>query len=417
VFTVAATAPPQTVDESFRKFWDAHSAQDASKAADRVVNSGVGFDAALARLKEGKPYAKHVPVGVVRGSHRSVDAEFPYVLHVPADYDPARRYQVRVFLHGGVGREEATTRTNTAIPLEGADQIYVRPAAWRDAPWWSELQIDNIEEILDSVKRTYNVDENRVVLTGVSDGATGSYYVAMRDTTPFAAFLPLNGYLMVLSNAAIEIRTELFANNLVNKPFFVVNGGRDPLYPIRVVEPYLGHLQRMGVEIEWLPQPDAGHDTRWWPVVKDSFERFVHAHPRVPLPDQLTWETADTSRGNRAHWLVIDKLAQKERNLQPLRDANDTGTGQLFKHERRSGRVDLVRTGNLVTASTRGVAEFTLLLSPDTFDFAQPVKVIANGRVAFEGPVQKSVATLMKWAARDNDRTMLFGAELTIKVP
>ena len=61
-------------------------------------------------------------------------------------------------------------------------------------------QVVNLRAILDRVKRTYNVDENRVVLSGVSDGGTGAYYVAMRETTPFASFLPLNGYLMVLRN-------------------------------------------------------------------------------------------------------------------------------------------------------------------------------------------------------------------------
>ena len=60
--------------------------------------------------------------------------------------------------------------------------------------------------------------------------------------------------------------------------------------------------------------------------------------------------------------------------------------------------------------------EFTLQISPDAFDFAQPVKVVANGRTVFQGRVTKSVATLMTWAARDNDRAMLFGAELHIKL-
>jgi hypothetical protein len=41
---------------------------------------------------------------------------------------------------------------------------------------------------------------------------------------------------------------------------------------------------------------------------------------------------------------------------------------------------------------------------------------VANGHVVFDGRVKKSVETLMKWAARDNDRTMLFGAELHIKL-
>jgi hypothetical protein len=86
----------------------------------------------------------------------------------------------------------------------------------------------------------------------------------------------------------------------------------------------------------------------------------------------------------------------------------------LFSRAGRSGRVDLTRAGNLVLAETRGVAAFTLLLSPDQFDFAKPVKVVANGRAVFEGRVQKDVRTLTKWADIDNDRTMLFGAEIHV---
>ena len=59
----------------------------------------------------------------------------------------------------------------------------------------------------------------------------------------------------------------------------------------------------------------------------------------------------------------------------------------IFPRSKPSGRVDLVRRGNVVEASTQGVSAFTLLLSPSVFDFRQPVKVVANGRVAFEGVV------------------------------
>jgi hypothetical protein len=79
-----------------------------------------------------------------------------------------------------------------------------------------------------------------------------------------------------------------------------------------------------------------------------------------------------------------------------------------------SGRVDLVRDGNTVRATTRGVTRFTLLLSPDHFDFAKPITVVANDRTVFSGPVKKDLRTLLKWAAADNDRTMLFGAELHV---
>jgi hypothetical protein len=88
----------------------------------------------------------------------------------------------------------------------------------------------------------------------------------------------------------------------------------------------------------------------------------------------------------------------------------------IFPRAKPSGRVDLVRRGNVVEASTAGVRAFTLLLSPSIFDFRKPITVVANGRTAFEGIVHPSVATMLKWAARDNDRTMVFGAELKIEL-
>jgi hypothetical protein len=93
-------------------------------------------------------------------------------------------------------------------------------------------------------------------------------------------------------------------------------------------------------------------------------------------------------------------------------------TMNVFPRRRQvpTGRIDIERHGNSFEARTRGVSEFTLLLSPDAVDFGKPVQVNVNGASAFNGPVKKDVATLLKWAARDNDRTMLYGAELHITV-
>jgi poly(3-hydroxybutyrate) depolymerase len=495
---------PDAFDAAIAKYWNARNTTDAAKAANDVLKTGAPFNTVYARLKRGRPYSTDVATGIVGGRR----GEFSYTLDVPVNYDASRGYGVRFQLHGGVGapREASERRGRGGIGrLAGAEQIYVLPAAWNEEPWWSDGQVDNLHAILDMVKRTYNVDENRVVVSGVSDGGTGAYFVAMRDTTPYAAFLPLNGYILVLNQVTRGIDGDLFPNNLRNKPFFVVNGGRDPLYPMAAVEPTLEHLARGGVDITYKPQPQAGHDTSWWPVVKDSFEAFVHDHPRVPLPDRLTWTTSDPRKLGRAHWLTIDALGTQPGDASDLPDLNDfvpaaatdigfrlapglkvervikgsmadraglehndviqrvgtvairdadeliaalktyqpgsalsmtvarsgravelSGTfdpqivrgasSPMFKRTGRWGQVELVRTSNTVQAKTRGVSEFSLLLSPDQFDFARPVKVIVNDRVVFDGNVQKSVATLMKWAAEDNDRTMLFGAALKIKV-
>ncbi|OFV90333.1 MAG: hypothetical protein A3G76_12995 [Acidobacteria bacterium RIFCSPLOWO2_12_FULL_65_11] len=412
---LASATAAADVDRAFKAFWEARTPQDAAKVVPDIVASSVTFDEALKRLQDGRPYSPGVPKGVIRSSYRANGREFFYAVNVPESYDPARRYQVRFQLHGGVSRESNGPRGDGTIGLlAGAEQIYVIPYGWTDAPWWGAAQIENFRTILDRVKRTYNVDENRVVVAGVSDGGTGVYYVAMRDTTPYSSFLPLNGFIMVLDTVNAG---DLFPNNLLNKPFFIVNGGQDPLYPTTVVSPYVEHLKMNGVEVVYQPQPNGAHNTAWWPRVKDSFEAFVRSHARKPVPDTLTWESRGTPEDNRAHWLIIDKLAPRGRNDALLEDLNQVGRSQtLFDRRRPSGRVDLTRAGNLVKANSRGVAEFTLLLSPEVFDFSKPVRVETNGRLAFEGLVERSVATLATWAARDNDRTMLFGAELHVVV-
>jgi hypothetical protein len=367
------------------------------------------FEVEYARLRQGRAYSKDVPKGTLKKRH----GQFNYWLIIPDTYDPAKKYQVRFQLHGGVMREDSSLRGDGSVRLAGAEQIYIMPAGWSEAPWWSDQQAGALRAILDDVKRDYNVDENRVVVSGVSDGGTGAFFVAMRDTTPYASFLPLNGYVLVLRSPELAIRGDLFLNNLRNKPLYIVNGGMDPLYPTAVVEPSIVHLTQGGVPIVYRPQVNAGHDTTWWPALKDDFEDFVRRHPRDPLPDVLTWEVSETRTWNRAHWLIIDKIGSTAGDATKLPDLNISGGMPVFRNG-KSGRVDLTRSGNTVTATARGVKEFTLLLSPDRFDFARNVKVIVNGRVAFDGPVEKSVATLTKWAARDNDRTMLFGAELKI---
>jgi hypothetical protein len=407
---VSLNAAHADLDAAFARFWSAKDPSAAARAATDIVKSGAAFDEVYSRLRQGRTYANDVPTGTLQGKRAQLVGNLGYTLEIPVNYDPARKYQVRIQLHGGVGRPANATRRSAGIGrLTGAEQIYILPQAWNEATWWTDIQLENLRAILDTVKRTYNVDENRVVVSGVSDGGTGAYYVAMRDPTPYASFLPLNGFLLVLSSESVGIGGDLYPGNLRNRPFFVVNGGRDPLYPASAVEPSLDQLRKGGVQMVYKPQPEAGHDTSWWPQVKDDFEAFVREHPRAPFPDRLTWESSETGPSGRIHWLILESIGSRSDDAQEPPD-------RVFRHRGRSGRIALERTGNLVAATTRSVEEFTLLLSPDQFDFGQPVKVTTNGHVAFEGRVEKSVATMMKWAARDNDRTMLFGAEVKVKV-
>jgi poly(3-hydroxybutyrate) depolymerase len=417
---------PRDVERAlFNQFLAARTPRDAASLVDAIVATGVSFDAALARLRQGRAYSADVPRGRLDQSHRIAGLDHRYAVIVPDDYDPARAYPVRFQLHGGVGGPARPGRGGDAADrIPGTrPEIYVLPDSWNRSMWWTASQVANVTAILDGLKRTYNVDENRVYMTGISDGGTGAWFFAFRDPTAFASFLPLNGQMLVLSNPSTGVDGEMFPANSVNRPFFAVNGGRDQLYPAAGVTPYLEHLQDIGTDVVFHVQEEAEHNTRWWPEERAAFERFLDAHPRNPFRDQLSWETERTDRYNRVDWLVIDRLGHVEGETD-FEESNVVGRGSgilgrrspIFPHSGRSGRVDLTRRGNVVTVRTNGVRAFTLLLSPNQFDLNQPVSVVVNGNVAFRGSVTPSVRTLLEWAARDNDRTALYGVALPIEL-
>lgn len=513
---LAAAAVPRAsgqspaLDLAWQAYWRADSPRAAAGEADKLLKAGVTFDDAWTRLEEGRVYPIVAPgTRSLRFPSQSGQA-YDNTIEIPDSYDPSRPWPVRVQLHGGVTRQDPESgrrRRGQRLP-PGDPQIVVEPFAWADSAWWHASQVDNVLALLDRVKRQYNVDESRIALTGTSDGGTGAYYLAMREPTIFSAMLPLIGHIGVLANPQTGAEGELFVSNLVNRPFYVVNGIGDPKYPAARIVPYLDALQTAGVSLVFRPQATGGHDTSWWGQERGLFERFVRDHPRTAHPALLSWETERTDRFNRIHWLVIDELgarpsdvalpetntvtdrfdpdfglrgdARKERGtrvvqvlpdtdaarmgikvgdrlleidgrpvadiaaIQAAFDAN-TGpgiaivverTGQrlevrgpfppearrgpprpIFAHRKPSGRVDVVRKGNVFEARTRGVARFTLLLSPDVVDFSRPVTVSVNGTVVHEALVERDVRTLLTRAARDNDRTMLYGAALAVTVP
>jgi hypothetical protein len=423
--------PPVALDKAFADFWKAEDPRAAERAIDRIVKTGADFETLAARLAQGRTYGQETRGAFSMRFPAGAGVLFDNTIEVPADYTPDRKWQVRVQLHGGVSRPPtATVSAGGSLEEEGAspgggapslkprrenripgeNQIYIHPSGFAGFEWWHVNQVENIVRLVDRVKRRYNVDESRIYLTGVSDGATGTYYMAMKEPTAWSAFLPLNGSIKVLSNPAVRAEGELFSGNLVNRPFYIVSGEKDHLYPAQHVATHVEAFKKLGVSLVFRPQANAGHDTSWWPYERSLFEQFVKQKPRPAHPAKLSWQTERVDRFNRVDWLVLDKLGMgsADTDFEPL---------DVFDHRRPSGRVDIVRQGNTFDARSRGVREFTILLSADAVDFSQRVTVRVNEQTVFDGPVTRDPAVLLKWAARDNDRTRLYGAEVKIVVP
>ena len=510
---LAPAALAQDLESAVDAFWTAGSPDELDVAVEAVLALDPAIEPLWTNLRAGATYGTGVPRGRLLLTRENADGvDHRYVLFVPEDYDPTRRYPVRVYLHGGVSRPRRADadwwRNNDGYAR--SDSLVVFPESWADSIWWESSQVENLAGMLNDIKRRYNVDENAVYMLGISDGATAAYYHAFKAPTPWAAFLPFNGHPLVLANPATGVEGQMYVTNLRNRPFFVINGGQDRLYPVDAVVPFLRLFVDAGVFIDFRPQPEAGHDMRWWGAESPNIDTFIDAYVRRPLPDRLVWETESTARFNRAHWLVITELGHVDGetgfddfneiappapavpigfnmlgeletgdglqlidigsgsmaesagvrpgdilveangiavstvdNLRAAVQAPRDGPGlplrilregesmtfvltppdtpapparQAFLHLEPSGRVQLVRDGNDVAVVTRGVRRYTLLLSPEQFDFTQPFRVTTNEVLSFDGMVEPSPETLLRWAARDRDRTMLFGAELRIDV-
>lgn len=244
------------------------------------------------------------------------------------------------------------------------------------------------------MKRLYNVDDNRVSMTGISDGGTGAWFFAFKQPGEWASFLPYIGHPGVLRNPAGDVNYRLYFENLTAKPVYIVNGELDRLYPAASLQSFVDVLIEARVEHVFRVIEGGGHDTRWLPEETPAIERFKTEHPRDPFPESLQWVADREDRYNRNMWLRIDRMASAD----------------------FPAVVKVERDGNRFIVDATAVTGFSLLLNPEEVDFSRPITVSVNGETVFDSLVEQSAETLLRWARETLDRQALVTAELTVSL-
>ncbi len=380
-------------------FWTASSEAAIESSKSELIAAASTISELYRWLKTGPAYAQSAALGQQESMRIGADGtRYPFVYLIPETYDATRSYPVEFMLHGGVSRPEwgpgGEWWRRGYDSLKQEDRIVVVPAAWNAAFWWYENQADNLPSILRELKQTYNIDDNRVTLTGVSDGGTGAYFFAFKQSTEWAAFLPYIGHPGVLRNPQSGPGYKLYFENLMSRPLYIVNGENDPLYPVSSIEPFINILQEANIEHVFRAIEGGGHNTSWLPEERPMIEQFKLDNPRDPFPTELRWVTDRSDRYNRNLWMRIEELAV----------------------EGQPGLMSITQEGNSFTVTAESVDAFTLLLNPEQIDFSEEVRVVVNGRPLFIGHVAEDMNTLLDWAVRDRDRTMLYTAALSLRV-
>ncbi len=242
------------------------------------------------------------------------DVERPYIVYVPANYHSGEPTPLLVILHGGVSRKELYDK-----PLEYAQEhdfiqlaqengwLALYPFGQSGATWWDEVGMANIKSLIRTLKRKYNIDDNRVFVSGFSDGASASFGFAMVDPSDFAAFFAPNGHMGVFSLDG-DILT--YAPNMFNSPVYAITNDNDGLYATAKMSPTIEMALDAGADITYRAH-EGGHQLTFWDVEKPLVESFFLRHPRDPISSRIVWEAADKIFG-RCHWFAIDEITPEE---------------------------------------------------------------------------------------------------------
>lgn len=171
---------------------------------------------------------------------------YRYQVYVPADYGTRTDWPVILFLHGA-GERGSDGMLQTTVGLAPAIRrdpsrypaIVVFPQVPNDSAW-SGAPAEAALEALRQTMSQYRVDADRVYLTGLSMGGRGSWYVAYRNPSLFAAVAPICGWVTVNPRfaAAAVVPTDtapLFvalARQLKAVPTWIFHGEMDRIVPV-----------------------------------------------------------------------------------------------------------------------------------------------------------------------------------------
>lgn len=237
--------------------------------------------------------------------------ETPYCYYIPPDYTPAQKNAMIVYLHGGVGRSDFIeepldyARSNPFGTYAREESLFLLfPLGRDDLAWWKPAGMENIKKQLIYMKENYNIDDNRIYLTGFSDGGSASFHFALTDPDLFASFYPMSGNAAV-SNIVMGIPTYL--PNLQNRHTRAINTDLDRLYPSDKMKKIMELALDANADLLYKAYNDIPHNFDYAERELPHTIAAMISNPRDPFSPKLYWETANLEY-NHCDWIVVESI-------------------------------------------------------------------------------------------------------------
>ena len=195
--------------------------------------------------------------------------EMEYALFVPSTYDKSKKTPLVVALHGLYSNPQQIIRYPGLTDLaERYGYLVVAPMGYNNRGWYggrilvkgpdtdppnlSELSERDVMNVLDLTRKAYNVDPDRIYLTGHSMGGGGAWHLATKYPDLWAAIAPIAPAPVVLPALAEKIK---------HLPVILVQGDADLLVKVEWVRPWAEEMKRLGMNYEYIEVKGGDHIT------------------------------------------------------------------------------------------------------------------------------------------------------------
>lgn len=192
-------------------------------------------------------------VGIMHANNEKADRG-GFSLYVPEYYDPDKAWPVIVAMHGGSGHGRSFLWT-WLREARGRGAIVISPSSI-DSTWsltGNDQDTANIERMLGFVAEEWNVDEDKLLLTGMSDGGTFSYVSGLQDTSPFTHLAPISSSFHPMLLEFVE------DNRLKDLPVYITHGALDWMFPLEIAESAAQAFKDKGASVVYRPIDDLSH--------------------------------------------------------------------------------------------------------------------------------------------------------------
>lgn len=211
-------------------------------------------------------HAEDTPTGFINFDVEYEGKDRPNVVYVPRDYDSSKAWPLIVFLHGyGERGDDGLKQTDVGIGKairthpERFPCIVLLPQCPDDSFWGTsgtslsrglKDATPMVDVTLEYVRDHYNIDPNRITLTGLSMGGMGTWRYGAKRTDIYAAFMPVCG-----SGNIEDVPT------LAKRPIRVFHGGADSVVPPEESRVLVEALEAIEADVKYTEYEGVGHNS------------------------------------------------------------------------------------------------------------------------------------------------------------